>query len=103
MTAGAVAAIVLAVLKPGHDPRDDLAPPVFKKGILKLEDLQPGMELKGTVLNVVDFGAFVDVGLKDSGLVHVSQMSAQFVRSPQDVVSVGGVVTVRVLAVDADR
>src|SRR5262249_11934538 len=66
--------IVDALVRPGRDPREDLPPPIFKKGVLKLEDLQTGMELKGTVLNVVDFGAFVDVGLKDSGLVHISQM-----------------------------
>jgi protein Tex len=68
-----------------------------------MSDLTPGMELRGTVLNVVDFGAFVDVGLKESGLVHVSEMSTQFIRSPHDVVSVGDVVTVWVLSVDADR
>ena len=68
-----------------------------------MSDLTPGMELRGTVLNVVDFGAFVDVGLKESGLVHVSEMSAQFVRSPHDVVSVGDVVTVWVLSVDVER
>ena len=72
--------ICQALVRPGRDPREDLPPPIFKKGILKLDDLQPGMELKGTVLNVVDFGAFVDVGLKDSGLVHISQMSNRFIR-----------------------
>ena len=77
--------------------------PIFKKGVLKLEDLQPGMELKGTVLNVVDFGAFVDIGLKDSGLVHISQMANRYVKSPYDVVAVGDVVTVWVLSVDKDR
>jgi predicted RNA-binding protein with RPS1 domain len=76
---------------------------VFKKGVLKLEDLHPGMELKGTVLNVVPFGAFIDVGLKDSGLVHISQMANRYIRSPHEVVAVGDVVTVWVLAVDADR
>ena len=74
----------------GRDPREDLPPPIFRKGILKLEDLQPGMELKGTVLNVVDFGAFVDIGLKDSGLVHISQMANRYVKSPYEVVAVGG-------------
>jgi uncharacterized protein len=80
-----------------------LPAPVFKKGILKLEDLQPGMELKGTVLNVVDFGAFVDIGLKDSGLVHISQMANRYIKNPYDVVAVGDVVTVWVLTVDHDR
>src|SRR5262249_48243217 len=76
----------------GHDPRDDMQPPIFKKGILKLEELQPGMELKGTVLNVVDFGAFVDIGLKDSGLVHISQMANRYIKSPYDVVAVNDIV-----------
>jgi uncharacterized protein len=98
-----VADIVQALLKPGRDPREDLPPPIFKKGILRLEDLQPGMELKGTVLNVVDFGAFVDIGLKDSGLVHISQMANRYIKSPYDVVAVNDVVTVWVLNVDQDR
>jgi uncharacterized protein len=89
-----------ALAKPGRDPRDELPPPIFKKGVLKLEDLQPGMELKGTVLNVVDFGAFVDVGLKDSGLVHISQMANKYIKSPYDVVSVNDIVTVWVLKID---
>jgi len=92
-----------ALSRPGRDPREDLPPPIFKKGILKLEDLQPGMELKGTVLNVVDFGAFVDIGLKDSGLVHISQMANRYIKNPYDVVSVGDVVTIWVLAVDHER
>jgi uncharacterized protein len=92
-----------AMARPGRDPREDLPPPVFKKGILKLEDLKPEMELKGTILNVVDFGAFIDVGLKDSGLVHISQMANHYVRNPYDLVSVGDVVTVWVLSVDSAR
>lgn len=95
--------ILEALARPGRDPREDLPPPIFKKGILKLEDLQPDMELKGTVLNVVDFGAFVDIGLKDSGLVHISQMANRYIKSPYDVVLVGDVVTVWVLTVDKDR
>ncbi len=95
--------ILDALARPGRDPREDLPPPIFKKGVLKLEDLQPGMELKGTVLNVVDFGAFIDIGLKDSGLVHISQMANRYVKSPYDVAAVGDVVTVWVLAVDKDR
>jgi uncharacterized protein len=92
-----------SLARPGRDPREDLPPPIFKKGILKLEDLQPGMELKGTVLNVVDFGAFVDIGLKDSGLVHISQMANRYIKSPYDVVAVSDVVTVWVLTVDQER
>ncbi len=88
---------------PERDPRDDLPKPIFKKGILKIEDLAAGMELKGTVLNVVDFGAFVDIGLKDSGLVHISQLANRYVKSPHDMVSVGDVVTVWVMGVDHER
>src|SRR6185437_15618136 len=91
--------ILDSLARPGRDPREDLPPPVFKKSILKIEDLQPGMELKGTVLNVVDFGAFIDIGLKDSGLVHISQMANRYVKSPYDVVVVG----VWVLQVDGQR
>ena len=92
--------IMESLARPGRDPRDELPPPIFKKGILRLEDLQPGMELKGTVLNVVDFGAFIDIGIKDTGLVHISQMANRYVKSPYDVASVGDVVTVWVLSVD---
>jgi uncharacterized protein len=95
--------IIEALGRPGRDPREDLPPPVFKKGILKLEDLQPQMELKGTVLNVVDFGAFIDIGLKDSGLVHISQMANRYIKSPYEIVAVGDVVTVWVLSVDMAR
>lgn len=92
-----------ALERPDRDPRDDLPKPIFKTGILKLEDLSAGMELKGTVLNVVDFGAFIDIGLKDSGLAHISQLANKYVKSPHDVVSVGDVVTVWVLNVDHER
>ena len=92
-----------AMAKPGRDPREDRPPPIFKKGILKLEDLQPGMELKGTVLNVVPFGAFVDIGLKDTGLVHISQMANRYIKNPYEVVAVGDVVTVWVIKVENDR
>jgi uncharacterized protein len=95
--------IFRALARPGRDPREDLPPPIFKKGVLKLEDLEPNMELKGTVLNVVDFGAFIDIGLKDSGLVHISQMANRYVKSPYDVAAVGDVVTAWVLAVDKER
>ncbi len=95
--------IIEALSRPERDPREDLPKPIFKKGVLKLEDLTAGMELKGTVLNVVDFGAFVDIGLKDSGLVHISQLANRYVKSPHDVVSVGDVVTVWVMGVDQER
>ena len=89
--------------RPGRDPREDLPPPVFKQGVLKLEDLTPGMELTGTVLNVVDFGCFVDIGMHDSGLVHVSQLADKYVRDPHEVVAVGDIVKVWVLEVDKER
>ncbi len=95
--------IVEALRRPGRDPRSDLAGPVFRQEILRLEDLQPGMELRGTVLNVVDFGAFVDVGLKDSGLVHISRMADRFIRDPHEVTSVGDVVNVWVHDIDVPR
>jgi uncharacterized protein len=95
--------IIEALGRPERDPREDLPKPIFKKGILKLEDLTAGMELLGTVLNVVDFGAFVDIGLKDSGLVHISQLANRYIKSPHDVVSVGDVVTVWVMSVDHER
>lgn len=88
-----------ALARPGRDPREDVPPPIFKKGVLKIEDITPGMELKGTVLNVVPFGAFVDIGLKESGLVHISQMANRYIKSPYDVVAVGDVVTVWVIEV----
>jgi uncharacterized protein len=95
--------MIEALCKPGRDPREDLPPPIFRKDVVKFDDLQQGMELRGTVLNVVDFGAFVDVGLSDSGLVHISQLSAGYVRDPHDVVAVGDQVRVWVASIDADR
>lgn len=89
--------------KPGRDPREDAPKPVFKKGVLQLEDLQEGMELAGVVRNVVDFGAFVDIGVHQDGLIHISQLSDRFVRHPLDVVQVGDVLQVRVLAVDLKK
>ena len=98
-----LADIVDQLSRPGRDPREDLPQPFFKKGVLKLEDLEQGMELHGAVLNVVDFGAFVDIGLHDSGMVHISQMSRRFVGDPHDVISVGQVVKVWVLEIDKNR
>jgi uncharacterized protein len=89
--------------KPGLDPRDSLPKPILRQDVLKLEDLREGMTLQGTVRNVVDFGAFVDIGVKQDGLVHVSEMADRFVRDPLTVVQVGQVVRVRVLAVDIGR
>ena len=95
--------VLLQLTRPGRDPRDDLPPPIFKRGVLKLEDLSPGMELTGTILNVVDFGAFVDIGMHDSGLVHVSQLADKFVRDPHDFAAVGDIVKVWVVEVDKSR
>lgn len=95
--------IIDALMRPERDPRDELPKPLLKKEVLKLEDLQEGMELQGTVRNVVDFGAFVDIGVKQDGLVHISKLSRQFVKHPLDVVSVGDVVTVWVDSVDKHK
>jgi uncharacterized protein len=95
--------ILAQLTRPGRDPREDLPKPIFKREVLKLEDLSAGMELTGSVLNVVDFGAFVDIGLKDSGLVHVSRLSRKFVADPHEVVSVGDIVRVWVVEVDKER
>lgn len=95
--------ILADLARPGRDPREDLPPPIFKQGILKLEDLKEGMELTGTVLNVVDFGAFIDIGLKDSGLVHVSELSDKFIDDPHSLVALGDIVRVWVLGVDKER
>jgi uncharacterized protein len=92
-----------ALARPGRDPRDDAPPPILRADVLKIEDLQPGMWLKGTVRNVVDFGAFIDIGVKQDGLVHVSELANRYVRNPLDVVQVGDVVDVRVLTVDVAR
>jgi uncharacterized protein len=95
--------IIDALRKPGRDPREELPPPIFRSDVLKPEDLRPGMQLKGTVRNVVDFGAFVDIGLKNDGLVHISRMSEKYVHHPLDVVSVGDIVDVWVCGVDLER
>ena len=89
--------------KPGRDPRSEAASPVFRSDVMELEDLTPGMELKGTVRNIVDFGAFVDIGVHQDGLVHISEMSDRYVKHPLDIVKVGDIVNVKVLSVDAKR
>ncbi|OZM55760.1 RNA-binding transcriptional accessory protein [Lottiidibacillus patelloidae] len=95
--------IIDAMVRPGRDPRDEVPKPLLKSDILKLEDLKQGMELEGTVRNVVDFGAFIDVGLKQDGLVHISKMSKRFVKHPMNLVSVGDVVNVWVDSVDIQK
>lgn len=95
--------IVNELLKPGRDPRDELPKPILHTDVLHLEDLKPGMILTGTVRNVADFGAFVDIGVHQDGLVHISQLADRFVRNPMEVVAVGDIVKVRVIEVDAGR
>jgi uncharacterized protein len=95
--------IIDALLRPGRDPRDELPAPILRSDVLKIEDLRIGMQLKGTVRNVVDFGAFVDIGLKNDGLLHISRMSKSFVKNPMDVVTVGDIVDVWVVSVDVER
>ncbi|MGZ4111998.1 MAG: helix-hairpin-helix domain-containing protein, partial [Tumebacillaceae bacterium] len=95
--------IVEALQKPGRDPRDELPPPLLRKDVLKMEDLEPGMQLKGTVRNVVDFGAFVDIGVKQDGLVHISELADRFVKNAMEVVQVGDIVDVKVLSVDLKK
>ncbi|MRG27501.1 Tex family protein [Laceyella tengchongensis] len=95
--------IIEALLRPGRDPRDELPKPLLRSDVLKLEDLHVGMQLQGTVRNVVDFGAFVDIGLKNDGLVHISRLSERFVKNPMDVVTVGDIVDVWVYNVDVER
>ena len=96
--------IIKELQKPGRDPRDELPPPLMRSGdIMELKDLKPGMELMGTVRNVIDFGCFVDIGVHEDGLVHISQLCDKFVKHPLEVVKVGDVVKVRVLDVDVKR
>ena len=95
--------IIKELQKPGRDPREDMPKPILKTGIIDLKDLQPGMELMGTVRNVSDFGAFVDIGVHQDGLVHKSQMANKFVKHPLDIVKVGDVIKVRIMEVDEKR
>jgi uncharacterized protein len=95
--------IIEALLRPGRDPREEMPKPILRQDVLKIEDLTVGMQLQGTVRNVVDFGAFVDIGLKNDGLVHISKMSKKFVKNPMDVVTVGDIVDVWVINIDLER
>lgn len=95
--------IIVELKKPGRDPRDELPKPMLRSDIMDIEDLKPDMILKGTVRNVVDFGAFIDIGVHQDGLVHISELSDKFVRHPMDVVKVGDIVVVKVLHVDVER
>ena len=95
--------IIKELQKPGRDPREDMPKPILKTGVIDLKDLQPGMELMGTVRNVSDFGAFVDIGVHQDGLVHKSQMANKFVKHPLDIVKVGDVIKVKIMEVDTKR
>src|SRR6056297_1308723 len=95
--------IIKNLKKPGLDPRDELPEPIFKNEVLKFEDLEVGMILKGTVRNVVDFGAFVDIGVKQDGLIHISELSYKYVEHPLNVISVGDTVRVKIIDIDAKR
>ncbi len=95
--------IISELSKPGRDPREDLPKPILRNDVLKFEDLREGMVLTGTVRNVIDFGAFVDIGVKHDGLVHISELSDKYVKNPSEIVSVGDIVKVKVLSIDKDR
>ena len=95
--------IVKELEKPARDPREDMPKPILRSDVLEMKDLAPGMTLKGTVRNVIDFGAFVDIGVHQDGLVHISQMTNRFIRHPLEVVSVGDIVEVKVMSVDLKK
>ena len=95
--------ILKSLMQPGRDMRDEMPAPLLRKDVLSMEDLKPGMELMGTVRNVIDFGAFVDIGVKQDGLVHLSKLSRNFVKHPKDVVAVGDIVTVWIEQVDTTK
>ena len=90
-------------MKPGRDPRDELPKPVLRTDVLDIKDIEPDMVLTGTVRNVIDFGAFVDIGVHQDGLVHISEIADRFVRHPSEVVSIGDIVKVVVLSVDQQK
>ena len=92
--------IVKELEKPGRDPREDLPKPILRTDVLEMKDLTPGMILKGTVRNVIDFGVFVDIGVHQDGLVHISQITDRYIKHPLDAVSVGDIVDVQVMSVD---
>ena len=95
--------IIKELLKPGRDPREDMPKPILRADVLKFEDLQEGMVLTGTVRNVIDFGAFVDIGVKHDGLVHISEMADKYIKNPSEIVSVGDIVKVKVIGIDKER
>ncbi len=95
--------IIKELSKPGRDPREDMPKPILRSDVLKIEDLKEGMVLNGTVRNVIDFGAFIDIGVKHDGLVHISEMSDKYIKNPRDIVAVGDIVKVRIINVDLEK
>ncbi len=95
--------IIENLKKPGRDPREDIPAPILRSDVLKMEDLKEGMKLKGTVRNVVDFGAFVDIGVKQDGLLHISQIANKFVKNPLDIINVGDIIDVTIIGIDIQR
>ncbi|MEG0513941.1 MAG: S1 RNA-binding domain-containing protein, partial [Clostridia bacterium] len=95
--------IIEEIKKPGRDIRDSGIKPILRTDVMKIDDLEEGMELTGTVRNVVDFGAFVDIGIKNDGLVHISKISKRRIKTPADVLTVGDIVKVKVIGIDMDK
>ena len=95
--------IVKELSKPGRDPRDEMPKPMLRSDVLDIKDLKEGMELKGTVRNVIDFGAFVDIGVHQDGLVHISQICDKYIKHPSEVLKVGDIVNVKILSVDVKK
>ena len=90
-------------MRPGRDPRDELPKPLLRTDVMSMEDLRPGMELTGTVRNVIDFGAFIDIGVHQDGLVHISKITKKYIKHPTEVLSVGDIVKVWVLEVNSEK
>ena len=95
--------IISELKKPGRDPRDEISPPVLRTDVMDMKDLKPGMVMTGTVRNVIDFGAFVDIGVHQDGLVHISQISEKYIKHPMEAVAIGDVVKVKILDVDLNK
>ena len=95
--------IIKELSKPGRDPREDMPKPILREDVLKFEDLKEEMILTGTVRNITDFGAFIDIGVKHDGLVHISELSDKFVKRPSDIVKIGDIIKVRVIGIDKEK
>jgi uncharacterized protein len=89
--------------KPGRDPREDIPKPILRSDVLKMEDLKEGMMLKGTVRNVVDFGAFVDIGVKQDALLHISQIANKYIKNPLEIINVGDIIDVKIVGIEIER